>query len=301
MTTPPRRPGSQVAPGQKPLFTDGRTASTHSKVPIDQATAGRRYRVRDKDWVAVWGEDLPWDEANKLKDQVVAQRKSRTARVEDMEVPPPIHVSRSFADPALDAPAVAQIQQDGTTVIQMGAREAAFELVGAEPQTIPSNGVVCTIPAAHELLVNGAAAPVPATVAAGDVVQAHPMDPYLAGVQRAALAAVRPLIAPTAPKKPLGQAHRDKTVTIPPRRSAPPPRDKTVTQERPFVRLGVPPSTPPQPPRSPLTTANELDGPELPPDAITDLDLPDLAGDVGGGPTDDDIALANRQREAERG
>jgi hypothetical protein len=84
----PRKPGSQVAPGQKPLFRQGTTASTHSRVPIDQATAGKLYRVRDKADAqgncTVWAENLPYDEAIKVKERVVTQRKSKTARIEEM-------------------------------------------------------------------------------------------------------------------------------------------------------------------------------------------------------------------------
>ena len=144
---PPRKPGSQVAPGQRPLFTDGRTATTHSKVPIDQATAGRRYRVRDKhiDEIpgVIWGEDLDWATANRLKEEVVTARRSKTARVEDMEVPMP---------------------GDQAPVSSPPPSGSAFELEGAEPQTIPSKGVVFSIPDGHELLVDGMVAPVPSTV-----------------------------------------------------------------------------------------------------------------------------------------
>lgn len=84
----PRIPGSQVAPGQRPLYRDAPTASTHSKLPISQATAGKTYRVRCKDWVTVHGEGLTWEAANKLKDQRASEG-FRTARVEDEAIPPP--------------------------------------------------------------------------------------------------------------------------------------------------------------------------------------------------------------------
>ncbi len=89
MTPKPRIPGSQAPPNRKPLFNDGRTASTHSKIPVDQATDGKLYRVRDKDWTWVWGANLSYADACKLKEQVVTARKSTTARVEDMAVDPP--------------------------------------------------------------------------------------------------------------------------------------------------------------------------------------------------------------------
>jgi hypothetical protein len=85
----PRKPGSQVAPGLKPLHTDRPTASKHSKIPIAQATEGKLYRVRDKDWVALWGENLSWADAVALQGLVVSRKLSRTARAEDMAVAPP--------------------------------------------------------------------------------------------------------------------------------------------------------------------------------------------------------------------
>jgi hypothetical protein len=88
--TKPRIPGSQVAPNERPQqHINRRTATTHSRVPLAQATAGRTYRVRDKGWVVVWGTGLTWDEATKLKNQVVGAKKSRTARIEDEEITPP--------------------------------------------------------------------------------------------------------------------------------------------------------------------------------------------------------------------
>ena len=108
-TTPPpkaRIPGSQVAPKQKPLFRNATTATTHSKVPLAQATEGKRYRVRDKDWAALWGEDLPYYEAIKLKDQVVGSRQSKTARVEEMTVEEPAWfvAARAQAEADLENP-----------------------------------------------------------------------------------------------------------------------------------------------------------------------------------------------------
>lgn len=88
-----RKPGSQVAPNQKPLHTSARTATTHHKVPPDQAHAGKTFRVRDKHEPGkpgrVWGQDMTWTDANQCKEQVVGSRKSKTARVERMDVPMP--------------------------------------------------------------------------------------------------------------------------------------------------------------------------------------------------------------------
>jgi endonuclease YncB( thermonuclease family) len=91
---------------KKPLFTNRKTSSGHRKIPIAQATAGKLYRVRDKDWVEVWGENLTWEAANKLKNQVAAKGLSRTVRVEDMAIPAPAGIPASPC--AADALAAAQ-------------------------------------------------------------------------------------------------------------------------------------------------------------------------------------------------
>jgi uncharacterized protein YcbX len=74
---------------RKPLFTDRKTSPGHRKMPVAQSTAGKLYRVRDKNWVKVWDEGLTWEAANKLKNQVAAKQLSRTVRVEDMAIPAP--------------------------------------------------------------------------------------------------------------------------------------------------------------------------------------------------------------------
>lgn len=47
------------------------------------------YRVRCKDWENLWGEDLSWEEAHKLKELVSGRRLSKTVRVEPMSSPAP--------------------------------------------------------------------------------------------------------------------------------------------------------------------------------------------------------------------
>lgn len=285
MAIPPRKPGSQVPPNRRPLFTDRRTASTHSKVPVDQATAGKLYRVRDRHYEGepgrVWGEELSWADANRLKEQVVGSRRSTTARVEDMEVAMP------------DGPA-----DVGTAAAPIlgrplgGAGRLAYEMVDSEPQLAPHDGAVMRVPEGHELLVNDAPVPyVPYAVSAGDMLQARPMDPDLALARSSALAAVRPVVAAAAARA------RYRDVTAKPTKSpkAPAPRDKTVSKDPPFVRLGAPLAAPPQPPPSPLKVATQTDGEALPDEGLSEADLHDL--DIGGGPSDDDIDHARRQRD----
>lgn len=55
---------------------------------------GKLYRVRDQDKgkgeaVIVWAENLPHEEASFFKERLVGAGKSRTARLEDMEIAPP--------------------------------------------------------------------------------------------------------------------------------------------------------------------------------------------------------------------
>jgi hypothetical protein len=63
--------------------------TAYHQQPLDESTAGQLFRVRDKDWDAVYGENLTWADAQKLKEAVVTRGKSRTARLENMDVPPP--------------------------------------------------------------------------------------------------------------------------------------------------------------------------------------------------------------------
>jgi len=64
-------------------------ATAYRRTSIEEETAGRLYRVRCKDWENLWGENLTHEEATRLKEQVCTRGKSRTARVEDMEIPAP--------------------------------------------------------------------------------------------------------------------------------------------------------------------------------------------------------------------
>jgi hypothetical protein len=276
----PRIPGSQVAPNDRPLFTDGHTASTHSKIPLDQASAGKTYRVRDKAFggepVKVWGDELTWDQAQKLKEHVVTSGKSRTARVELMGVPLPNETSSE------DSGSV-EADVESSAARPQGV---AYELVGGEPITVSARGVVRSIPAGCALHVNGAAVVLPAQVSNGDIVQAMPADPNAGPVHRPA-----PKPVPAA-----RTAYRDITVRAPQPRKGPLPKDRTVSKEPVFVRLGgAPASAPARPLASPLKVAELVDGDPILDGAISDADLPDLSGDIGGGPSDADLEYARRR------
>lgn len=271
----PRKPGSQVPPNYKPNHTDRRTSSGHSKVPLAQATAGKLYRVRDKDWVAVWGEHLTWDEATKLKNSVVANGRSRTARVESMEVERPTEVSTE----------------------QPATRLLLDHMVTPEPETMEFAGVIRRLPTGYyppgegELVVNGCSVPVPTSVKVGDVVQLRRIDPALAATRSAALTAVRPIAQRAQRTRPVV---RDLTASPPARPNPNPPRDQTVL--KPSSRGASAPAGLPTPPASPLQVATMTDGPPLGDDALGDDDLADLVADIGGGPSDADLEHAERLR-----
>lgn len=302
--TPPRKPGSQVAPGQKPLFRDGRTAAGHSKIPIEQATAGKLYRVRDKHTDAgpgkVWGDNLAYADAVKEKDRVAGSGASRTVRVEPMDVAMPQEDIQSLDDMAADIRAahnpdgVAVRDDDGELVMPTPGLGSAFELAGDEPQTVPSRGVIMAIPPGHELLIDGQVAQVPAIVQGGETAQARALDHDLAAAREAALAAARPFAQASRPK--LSSAYRDKTIVVPAKRTKPVPRDRTVSKAPLLVRLGAPPSAPPAPPPSPLKVATQLDGEALDENALSETDLHDLG--VDGGASDADHEHATRERDA---
>jgi hypothetical protein len=123
---------------RKPLLTNRKTSPSHSKVPIAEATAGKLYRVRDKDWVKVWGYHLTWAQAVELKNRVVAKRLSRTARVEDMAIPMPDNASASAAGGTAKTARVNQASDDGVDDLIHEERAQAAELatllgVGSEP------------------------------------------------------------------------------------------------------------------------------------------------------------------------
>lgn len=286
----PRVPGSQVAPNQKPLHTDRRTTAGHSKVPIAQATEGKLYRVRDKDWLAVWGDNLTWEAAHALKEKVISQRRSRTARVEDMEVQAPDWYGAELS--------VASAQDYESVVITPASAPSkpSFELANDASVTVPSAGVVRKIPVNHRLLVNGVAYPVPVSVAAGDIVQATLLDSELAKVHQAATTAVRQVTE----KHPASAVrYRDVTATAQPRPNPNPPRDPTASRDPVYVRLTAPPAAPPMPPASPLKVATVLDGAPLLDGMLGDDDLSDLTTDLGGGASDADLEHARKQAQAQ--
>lgn len=306
-----RKPGSQVAPNERPNFTDGRTATTHSKVPLDQATAGKRYRVRDRAWANVWGVDLPFGEANLLKEKVITSGKSTTARVEDMDIPPPDwyvaqEANATAPDLEIGAPHEGSEQCSSDLTAQPVPEgqpltvQYSIDGVGGSV-TVPKDGLLIQVPTGTQLKINGAFASAPVSVRKGDVCVAELQHPDLAAGQAAARAAAAPVAAAAAARASAKRpAPRDKTKTPPPPRNPNPPRDKTASRGPVHVRLSPAPAASPEPPPSPLKVATQLDGKPISEDTITDDSLVDLIPDLGGAPSDADIAHAERQRADEQ-
>ena len=301
MTTKPRIPGSQVAPGQRPFSSTGPTATTHSKVPLAEATAGKTYRVRDKDWVAVWGTNLSHADAVKLREQVVTSGRSKTARWEDEEIPPPdwyVDPNGCSVPPDSETSMTSTETHDATTE---DARTLDSVDDGGVEITVKSPGVVTQVLRGHELVVNDVPRPVPAAVEAGDRVMARSVDPQIIEARARALVAARA----TAAKPKAKIVYRDKTVKAPAPRTGPAPRDKTVGGQV-HVRLVAAPAAPAPAKRdilpSPLKVAMMPDpvAPPIPDEAPGEEDLHDLAVDLGGGPSDADLEHAARQRDSEQ-
>jgi len=56
------------------------------KQPLAVATHGKKYRVREEDGSRLWGQNLTFQEAHKLKEKVCGARQSKTALIEEMTI-----------------------------------------------------------------------------------------------------------------------------------------------------------------------------------------------------------------------
>lgn len=64
----------------------------YPKVSPEKQYEGVLLRVRDADWKNIWGENLSYKDAHKLKEQIAGSGKSRTVMYEPMSVDPPEHI-----------------------------------------------------------------------------------------------------------------------------------------------------------------------------------------------------------------
>jgi hypothetical protein len=300
----PRIPGSQVAPGQRPLYRDAPTASTHSKLPISQATAGKTYRVRCKDWVTVHGEGLTWEAANKLKDQRASEG-FRTARVEDEAISPPEWYEAAPApvnnrwDEVLDPTPDLDHLDPELEALRRGAFHAARSAATAANARVAEGGAAAR---AEQLARMTGARPVVVTIPV-----APPTPPVAPAPPPPPPAAAAKFVAPAPPRRPAHPPNpnrvvpRDRTVQAAPfRRTEPPPRDRTAASEV-LKRAHAPAAEPPRPLISPLKAAMMADDPlDIPDGAVGDDDLSDLVSDLGGGASDKDVEQAKAQADVER-
>lgn len=259
------------------------------KQPVDQTVP---YRVRDRyvegEPLKVWGSDLDYDTALKLKERVVASKQSRTARLEPMSVPLPVEATAT-------ATATRDLSHDVFSDDHSASGvKTVFSIEGFDPIGAPADGVVVKVPLGGELLVNGQVVAVPASVQAGDHLQCRALDPALAAARERALAAARPVVQARNAGR---AAYKDRTVKQPQPRQGPAPRDKTVSRQPVHVRLDQPIVGVAKPLASPLKVATMPIGEQLPDDVPYEDDLHDLAANIGGAESDDDVAHAKRVRD----
>jgi hypothetical protein len=258
-----------------------------------------RYRVRDADWGNVWGQDLTWDEAQRKLTEVTTLKKlTRTASIRPMSERPPDWwlEENAAATAAVDDGLAVPDASPPVSLPDTRAVGTLYKVASAmATTTIQSDGVVSEIPPGHQLLVNGQDRPVPTRVSKGDAVECRSLNPAAAAARAAGIGAAASVIQ-SKQRRP----YFDVTVKKPAPRTAPPPRDRTMSNQPVTVRLGTPHETPPRPLPSPQKVAELEEGDIIPDGAISDADLPDLAVDLGGGASDADVAHARRQAEAEQ-
>lgn len=286
-----RRPGSQVAPGQKPLFkADRQTATTHSRIPVHEATAGKLYRVRDKvdanGAAIVWGEKLSHEEACKLKEKVCGTRQSRTARVEEMP-PDELDAADTASEPSAAAPIASNGIVDALADVPLDLPEWSDAQLLVWMGVDPMRWAKAFIVKSAAVLESGDD-PFDVGFVVGwfanviDVVKSANQtsaDPQLEIARQKALAAARPVAAQA-------QARAVVAKAVP------------VPQVKPAAKKPVVVADPPKPPPSPLSDDVIEDGPaELPPDeeVLDGSEISDISAEVGGGPSDADKAKAREQ------
>ena len=157
-----------------PLYPNPYSTASLSE-PIAQHTAGRRYRVRDADGARVWGKDLTFNQAHKLKEQIAGTRKSKNPIIEDMSVPenspppapaPQPHVSHSPQD------AMRQAFEAGRAQGRAESRTpTVVQAVMPAPTSLPPPIVTTTTPSAQQPPAdqNGAGAPIELDDLGGDL------------------------------------------------------------------------------------------------------------------------------------
>lgn len=83
MSEPQGQPLNTRIAKTKPNKVKRNPPSTHQTKSSAALHHGKLYRVRDKDWHNVFGENLTHDKARALLTKVTGSNKSRTARIEE--------------------------------------------------------------------------------------------------------------------------------------------------------------------------------------------------------------------------
>jgi hypothetical protein len=86
MSEPQGQPLNQRVKKTNPNKVKRNPPATHQTKSSAALHAGKLYRVRDKDWHNVFGENLKHDKARELLTKVTGSGKSRTARIEEQTI-----------------------------------------------------------------------------------------------------------------------------------------------------------------------------------------------------------------------
>ena len=116
--------------------------------PIDEITAGHKYRVRDEKTGRIWlSTGASWNEAHRLKESLAGQRIATTLVVEDVTIPVPVPGAPTAAPPPVHAD---EVQRAFAAGLAAGRAEQAPAPVPAHlphaptatpaPPPVPSNG-----------------------------------------------------------------------------------------------------------------------------------------------------------------
>lgn len=97
--------------------------------PRKHPVKGMTYRVRDKDWAEIWGENLSWEDAEKLVVVTVSSLQSRTARTEAEDIACPPALAKAALRARQRAVVAGRVEPIGAQGIAATADTPALDLV----------------------------------------------------------------------------------------------------------------------------------------------------------------------------